>query len=294
MIEFRAVTLEDKQWIKRITDIEDSRSGDCCFTNIFIWDEVFSKRVAQLGDRLIMKLLYQETPFYSFPIGRGELGPAIMELKEDAGFHGVPLRIRGMTKESLTQLEAEFPDQFDISEDRDIFDYVYSLEKMTTLAGKKLHGKRNHINRFVENNDWSFEPITTDTLPQCMEIYRKWAREVDHDVLAETRAMSRVFNHYEELGLEGGILRSGGDVIGFTMGERLNSDTYITHVEKAVSTIQGAYPMINREFSRFIKEKYPDIIYVNREDDMGLENLRKAKHSYYPEFMVEKFTAVWR
>lgn len=294
MIEFKAVTLEDKQWIKAITDIEDSSSGDCCFTNIFIWDEVFSKRVAQLGDRLMMKLLYQETPFYAFPIGGGELEPAILELKEDAGFHGVPLKIRGMTKESLTQLEAIFPNQFDISEDRNIFDYVYSLEKMTTLAGKKLHGKRNHINRFIENNDWSFEPITPGTLHQCMDIYRQWAREVDHDIHDEARAMWRIFNNYEELGLEGGILRSGGEVIGFTMGERLSSDTYIAHVEKAVSSIQGAYPMINREFSRFIKERYPDMLYVNREDDMGLENLRKAKHSYYPEFMVEKFTAVWR
>lgn len=294
MIEFRALTLEDKPWIKEITDAENSRSADCCFTNIFIWDEVFSKRVARHGKRLMMKLLYHDSPVYFFPVGSGEMNSAIELLREDAGFHGAPLKIRGITKENLALFEAQFPDSFEIAEDRDFFDYVYSLEKMATLAGKKLHGKRNHINRFLENNDWSFEPITMETLHQCMDMYRKWARETDQDTPEDTRAIWRIFSHYEELGLDGAILRSAGEVIGFTMGEPLNSDTYVTHVEKAIGTVQGAYPMLNREFSKYILGKYPQLTYVNREDDMGLENLRKAKRSYYPELMVEKFTVSWK
>lgn len=294
MIKFKTVALEDKGWMDRLIKLENSRNADCNFTNIYVWDDSFHQRVAECGNRLLVKLMYHGTPFYAFPIGKGDLEPVIMELKADADSHGTALEIRGITRENLELLEKHFPQKFEITVDTDVFDYIYSLEKMATLAGKKLHSKRNHIKRFEENNNWSFETITLEDIPQCIELCCRWVEESsgNGNTRAEHMALTRVFENYQALGLEGGVLCSGNEVIGFTIGERLNTDTYVVHFEKAIGSIQGAYAMINREFARFIREKYPDIQFVNREDDMGLENLRKAKRSYYPELMVEKYTAV--
>ena len=98
-------------------------------------------------------------------------------------------------------------------------------------------------------------------------------------------------DHFEALGLEGGLIRINGSVAAFTIGDRLNGDTYDVHFEKAYAGIQGAYAMINREFARWVREHHPDIKYLNREEDMGVEGLRKAKESYYPDLLLEKYTA---
>ena len=117
-------------------------------------------------------------------------------------------------------------------------------------------------------------------------------QDATETIVGERLAMQKAFAAYRELQLDGGILRVNGEAIAFTIGERLSRDTYVVHFEKSISDLRGTYPMINREFVRHICEKYPEIQYINREEDMGLENLRKAKRSYYPDFMVEKYLAV--
>ena len=119
------------------------------------------------------------------------------------------------------------------------------------------------------------------------EMYRLHGRTNPEEQLA----LKRAFQDFDFLGLEGGLLRTKGEVVAFTIGEKQNGDTYTVHFEKAFSRVRGAYPMINREFVRYVRQLYPEVVYINREDDMGMENLRKAKRSYYPDFMVEKYTA---
>jgi len=294
---FRPVTLADKAWMDRLIRLEDARSSDWCFTSIFVWNDTFHQEVAACWDRLLIKLMYHGKPFYAFPIGKGDLTPVIWALHQDATRHGVLLNIRGITAKNMQELENAFPGRFEYSPDTFAFDYVYEAEQLATLAGRKLSAKRNHINRFVEQNpDWAFEPITRETLPQCIAMSREWEanHQKDANFTAELTALHQAFSHYEALGLEGGLLRVGGEVIAFAIGEPLNSDTYIIHFEKAFSDIQGAYPMINREFARYIRTTHPHIRYINREDDMGIESLQKAKRSYYPAFMVEKYAALWR
>ena len=110
----------------------------------------------------------------------------------------------------------------------------------------------------------------------------------------ERLALELAFRNFDTLGLEGGLLRVNGEVVAFTIGEKQNADTYTVHFEKAFPEVQGAYPMINREFVRYITKLHPEMLYINREDDMGMENLRKAKRSYYPDLMVEKYMATYR
>ena len=297
MPNFQPVTLADKAWMDAIIRKEDARSSDWCFTSIFVWNDTFHQQVAAYENRLLIKLLYHGIPFYAFPIGTGDLTPVIQALQEDVAPYNIPLKIRGVTAKTMPELEAEFPGCFQFSPDSFAFDYVYETEKLATLVGRKLHAKRNHINRFVEHNpNWAFEPITQETLPECIDMSREWAlhHQKDANFTAELLALHTAFDHYQDLELEGGLLRVEGKVIAFSIGEPLNSDTYIVHFEKAFSDVQGAYPMINREFARYIQKTHPQLCYINREDDLGIESLKRAKKSYYPAFMVEKYSAILR
>ncbi len=169
---------------------------------------------------------------------------------------------------------------------------MYEADKLISLAGKKLHGKRNHINRFKEANpDWLYEPITTENVEDCFQMALKWREEMQCEYDVEKRdemcVTLNALRLMEELELQGGLLRSepGGEVIAFTIGEPLNPDTFVVHIEKAFAEIQGAYPMINQQFAEHAAAEYR---YVNREEDTGAEGLRKAKLSYRPVFLVEK------
>jgi len=296
MIDFKPVSLADRQWINRILRLEDSKGAEFCFTTIYVWDDTYHRQAAAFGDRLLTKLLSHSAPFYAFPVGAGPLAPAILALREDADIRGRKLIIRGITADNLLLLEAEFPGGFQISADTYAFDYVYEAEKLDMLSGKKLHGKRNHIHRFEEANDWRFEPVTSENLQVCAKMAEQWFLEnaARGNYEQERLALGRVFAAFEALELEGGLLYASGAPIAFTIGEVLNSDTYVVHFEKAFSRIQGAYAMINREFVRHIRKNRPHIRYINREEDMGIESLQKAKRSYDPAFMVEKFTATWK
>ena len=298
-VTFSVVSIEDKPWIDRIIKLEDARSCDWCFSNIFNWAECndvdCERKVAQMGDRLGLMLSCEGERFFCFPIGQGDLVPAISIFHQIARTYDERLKLRGLTVKHRDELEQAFPGQFDFILEENIFDYVYEAEKLATLAGKKLHAKRNHINRFVGNHpNWQFEPLTKQLIPECMEMSRAWLETHQGDFSREGVALQKTFQYFDEMQLEGGVLRVDGRVIAFTIGEPLNSDTYIVHFEKAFSDIQGAYAMINREFIRHVLKQYPHIQYVNREEDLGIESLRRSKRSYYPAFLIEKYIAIER
>ncbi len=298
MLELKPVEITDKAWVDPIVFAEDSLSADYNFGSMFLWDPSYNQHIGRMGGRLIVKPTYGEPHFFAYPIGTGDLAPVIEAMKTDAGESGFPFILRGVAKEHIAQLEEVFPGCFEYSSSRNFFDYIYPAEKLATLSGKKLHGKRNHINRFVEENDWSYRALTRSMESECMDMLSDWenANEDQREAGAneERVAIERAFEYYDELGLEGGALYSGGKLIAFTIGEKISSTGFDVHFEKAYSEIEGAYPMICREFVRQVITDHPEIKYINREDDMGKENLRKAKQSFYPEFLVEKYTAVWK
>jgi len=298
MLEFKPVELSDKSWVDPLVLAEDSLSADYNFGNIFMWDLSFRQLLSRLGDRMVVMPTYGEKPFFAYPVGSGDIGPVVEEMHAYARDHGFPLVIRGVTAGHIPLLEAAFPGQFDFTPNRAYWDYVYSAEKLSTLAGKKLHGKRNHVNRFLEENDWSFEPLTARTVDECMAMLDDWtARNAAFEgegLDDEHAAIGRGFSNFDALGLEGGILRVEGRLVAFTVGEKISSAGFNVHFEKAYADVNGAYPMVNREFVRQIRAAHPEIVYINREDDMGHENLRQAKLSYHPELLVEKYTAAWK
>jgi len=297
MINFKKAEITDKQWVQELLRAADYPGSHHNFTNIFAWSGIFRTQIARVNDYLVVKGGKDPAqPVYSFPAGRGDLRAVIEEMKRDAADCGHRFRIFGLSPEDIQTLEGLYPGCFKYEANRDGYDYVYLLDKLVSLAGKKLQAKRNHINRFKANHpDWSLEEIAPANLDECWQMNVEWCKrnkcEDSIELTDELCAVARCFNNYDALGLEGALLRAEGRIVAFTMGEILNSNTYVIHVEKAFSEIQGAYQMINREFAALIKQRYPHIVYVNREEDMGFEGLRKAKLSYHPEILLEKYIA---
>lgn len=295
MIEFKTVTLCDKAWVDEIVMAENSPSADYNFGNIYIWDKFYRQLVCRCGDRMLTKLRYEGKPAFVFPIGSGPLRPAIETLRGFAAGRGYPLVIRGVTEKHRQQLETEYPGLFVFSAEEKNFDYIYRAERLATYAGKALHGKKNHCNRFEAENDWDFLPLTRELIPGCLDMLDLWTEEntarLDKSVSHEHDAIIRAFAAYERLGLEGGVLRANGKIVGFSLGEMCSRDTFDVHFEKAEIGINGAYPMVCRELTRMLMQRHPELEFINREDDMGFESLRQSKLSYKPEYLLEKYIA---
>ncbi|BDE85998.1 Uncharacterized conserved protein [uncultured Flavonifractor sp.] len=303
MIDFRTPQPSDKAWVDALLAQADYRGCDYNFTNLFVWSRAYGQEIAQVNGFLVTHLCGRMGCSYMYPAGSGDLAAAIDILAREADERRQPLRLVCLTTRQMEELDRLMPGRFAYEADRDGFDYLYDIDRLADLTGKKLHAKRNHINRFMDNNpSWVYEEITPQTLPECLEMDQEWYRRSmvregaaeERDLGDEGIALRTAMDHYHALGLEGGLIRVYGEVVAFTMGDRLNSDTYDVHFEKAYGELQGAYAMINREFARWVRAKHPNVRYLNREDDMGVEGLRKAKESYYPDRMVEKYAATQR
>lgn len=209
---------------------------------------------------------------------------------------GRPVFFSGIERSMADFLRAYQGVEFTICEDRDNFDYVYNSDDLIQLAGRKYHSKKNHLNSFHKNYpEAEYLPITEEIVMQCkLNIngwYKQRAQETPDDpfIAAEREAILEVLNNFEDFGLKGGAILVGKRVVAFTFGEQLNDDTAVIHVEKADPEVRGAYPAINQAF---IAHEWSHMTYINREEDMGIEGLRKAKESYRPVKLIEKFNAV--
>jgi len=299
VIEFQVPAIGDLDWADRCLKAVPRRACEYNFANLLAWSRAYNQRFVRWEDFLLLRLENEGGCCYLWPAGEDEEKQAVEELSADATERGCRLRLSGIVAEDKDKLEIWFPGRFEVHPDRNAFDYCYDIDKMCDLTGKKLHGKRNHINRFLENNEgrWSFEPMTKQVLAECLEMEAEWRRRsgevlAEGETAPETRALLTAVQYFNELGMDGGVLRVYGEVVAFAMGRLLCEDTYDIQFEKAYGELQGAYPMIGREFARLIRNKYPSVRWLNREDDMGVEGLRKAKESYYPDLMVEKYVAV--
>ncbi len=291
-IKFKKAELSDKEIIHDYLMKQPSSSCERCFSNVYLWSKKYPVTWAIIEDTLVFKNEDENHLAFTYPAGAHEnIKKAIPVMKAYSEERGFPFGMYCVTAGMFEELEGMFPGQFEIEFDRDLADYVYESEKLTYLKGKKLHGKRNHINKFKSLYDgrWSYETLTKENVEDCFQMQFEWrhANEVDDDTekrfeLAVTQNALRLF---EELGYKGGLLRVDGTVVAFTMGEELNPDVFCVHFEKALTEIEGAYPMINQQF---VEHECAQYKYINREEDTGSEGLRKAKLSYRPAFLVEK------
>jgi hypothetical protein len=294
MINFRTAVITDKDDVDKILAEYQGRNCEFSFQNLFAWAGRYETVIAIKDGSLLTQFNGDR---YLYPVG-GNTRAAVELLMDDARERGIRFIMTSLTADDAAELNANFPDIFTLKPERDAFDYIYDINKLSTLEGRHLHQKRNHIRRFEENQaDWNFELINNENIKECMEMGELWHKQNqnsdgDDTFEQENTALKLCLDNYEALKLDGGLIRSESQVVAFTMGGRIGrSDTYNVNFEKARSDIQGAYTIINREFCKYIRDKYTDIKYINREDDLGIPGLRKAKLSYRPEILLEKYTA---
>lgn len=286
MIEFHRPTIADIEWLKPILELNQPMSCEYALGNLVGWSSHYNAEIANVEGTLVAKI--KGNNLFGFPKGENWKG-ALLYLKNNFDY----LSFYGLIEQEKKLLDETFPDEFAFYPSRNSFDYIYKVSDLASLSGKKYHSKRNHISYFKKNYNWTYEEICKDNLPDCIEMNEKWYfinKDKDPDgIEAEREVLKLAFDNYEKFNFKGGILRVDGKVVAFTFGEELNKSAFVTHFEKAFSDIRGAYPMINMLFAL---NTISDYEYVNREDDIGSEGLRKAKLSYYPEILLEKFTAV--
>ncbi len=293
MLEFLPLKPEDKALYDPFLLTCEERGCEYNFANLFLWGR---QKLTLHGGNLAFFCQFNRKSVYLFPLG-DDLKPTLDAIIHDAGTRGIPCRLTSLTAEDCQRLEQWYPGQFYFQPDRDSFDYIYSIDALADLAGKKLQRKRNHCNRFrLLHPGCTTMPITDENTPQVLEMLENWyadkkAADPTASFHLERTAITKALRHRQALGMEGIVLTDKSRILAMTLASRLSENTFDVHFEKAAEGFDGAYSVINREFARYLKEKYPEVKWLNREDDLGLEGLRKAKLSYYPDRLVEKHWA---
>lgn len=292
MIDFRTPVIGDRDWIRKRTAEMGCPSCEYTFGNIFSYTAKMDIKVAEIYGCLVTRCIFGDSVLYCYPMGNGDRKKAVEEIVQDGLGCGKDFVFFGLTRDFAEELESFYPGRFNIEFDRDGSDYLYYSEDLINLSGKKYQPKRNHISYFMKNYNWEYEVITNDNIPECIDMNSRWIEtalaEFREDLEYEFEIIKLAFANYDALGLKGGLIRVDGEVIAFTVGEEMNENTFCVHFEKAFSSYRGAYPIINREFCKRELSSYK---YIDREDDVGAENLRKAKLSYHPAIIREEYEA---
>lgn len=307
-MKFKKPELEDFKILQPY--FKNSSIRDCAFCagNAILWSSYYHVKYCVIDEMLVYITEEEGKPSsFTFPIGRernygSDLeNPSYLDeakkvfdkvclyFKE----HGQPIILHCVTPQVFQVINEWYPDLYQYIPSRDSFDYIYTVEKLTKLSGSKLHGKRNHINNFMKAwPDYIYEDITEDNRNDCLAVAHAWMErhtemspEHASEYEYEYRIIEESLRHMHEMNMLGGLIKIQDTPIAFTVGEPISKDTFDIHFEKADENIQGAYPMINREF---VSRRLQAYTYVNREEDLGLPGLRKSKLSYVPDILYEK------
>lgn len=300
MFKLCDITIDKKELLGKFLGRRCSNNSEFSFTNLFMWRKGYDMKYAIIDDMLCIMPKHADGPrSATFPIGfmaddgtERDVKGVIEELIEYFKQNGeIPL-IRLYDERTVRKLQETFPGKFIITEDRNSFDYVYSIEELTKLSGKRFHSKKNHVNKFKKlYPDFKYEKMSPDNASECLALFDSWRenKELDIDGYDEEReAICELLSNWSKLDVTGACLRVDGKMVAFSLGEPLKDDAVVIHLEHADTSYEGAFAMMNQQF---LEHEWQDYKYVNREEDMGLPGMRKAKESYRPVFMVKKYVA---
>ena len=289
--EFVPLSLEHKETIDSLLARVVPVISEHTFTNLFIWRRHYGYRISGFEDGVLLLVEPpEEEPFFMPPMGFADPYNAV---KACLGY----LEERGSSK-GVHRMEQTVADKFlrkddtlILEPDRDNFDYVYLTKDLIDLAGRKYHRKKNHLNKFLKNFSFEYRNLTPDLLDDCFQLIEEWCIlkncEESPSLAGEAQAIQEALNNMETLSFKGGALLVEGRLEAFSLAEPLNPNTAVIHIEKANGDIQGIYAAINQQF---LEHEWSSFEFVNREQDLGQEGLRKAKESYLPDHYVKKCT----
>ena len=285
MLKFRKITLEDKPLLEKILKSSKEVSCENTFINLYIWQDAYNTEISLKGDNLFIRYSEKDSVRYRLPIG-GNLEEG---LKDILSLHDKLPNFWNPINESFSCLPKWFNEKYDIIPSRDSFDYIYRQKDLANLEGKKYHSKRNHISAFSKKYNWRFEKITPENIDKVIECSNTWysqnADRLDSYAFHEKEGLDIVFKNYDYLSVSGGAIFIEDKAVAFTLGTPINDKVFDIFAEKALPDFATAYTVINNCFAK----ELGDYKYINREDDMGLEGLRRAKLSYRPAVILEKY-----
>lgn len=294
-MNFKPLTLADRPIFKAAEKAAIQLIGDTSFTNLFIWRPYYRPRwVEAHGCLCLLALPEGEEPFGLVPVGPGDRIAALGHTCQALAELTKHPQIRRVPEDLVTELEAAGA-PYEYSHDRNHDDYVYLKESLSTLSGRKMHQKRNHYNYFINHNQFECVPVTSELISELLAVQEGWLankEEQSHTtglLNYELTSVQELLHHMDDLNQMGLAIRINGRIEGFTMGEMLNPNTMLVHLEKANSEIRGLFMAL---FSHFCHLFSPEVVYVNREQDLGLPGLRLSKESLRPDHMVRKFTVI--
>ena len=287
---FKPLELNDREYIRDVIRDYDPIVSEMTCTNLFIWRDYYGF-IWSICDGTLF-IVSREGPNGTYalePIGTSANEDSVMCL----------LRwLRDELRETNPQIQRADTRCISILKNveniliepmREHFDYVYRKSDLVELEGSKYRSKRNHINQLLRNHVFQYDSLDDRYIQDCLSLQEKWCQlnrcDDDLDLLGENGAVTEVLTHFRDLDVDGAVIVIQGKVKAFTVGERLNENTQVIHIEKADPEITGLYQLINHEYCKNMSE---EIEFINREQDLGIEGLRKAKLSYHPDRFIEK------
>lgn len=292
MLDFSNIELSDELALNPYLQCDGAIMSDRTFASIYIWKEHYCLKKCIKDGFLFLKSESRPCPLYYMPLGHGDISGAMSEIYETE--NGRPFEIALITEERRAEVADCLDETAVIDETREEFDYVYLSENLINLKGKKYQSKRNFINRFMLENqgNWEYRDIVPERDRQeILEFLDCWingSRESADDYRFERSAIINALDNFKELNLRGARIDVGGKMSAFTLAAKQNDEAIDILIEKADNEIPGAYQMINHEFA---VRNCGGFKYINREEDMGIEGLRRAKLSYHPESLTRKYDA---
>ena len=288
--EFKPLEIEHKDLFRRYLAEDPPQISELTFTNLFIWQHCYHPVwLEHDGCLLIILQPEKSAPFGMQPVGTGDKRKALDALCSELKDISDEVRICRVSEDFVNRhLD---PDQYFYQLDRNNSDYVYRSDDLIELSGRRYHSKKNHLNTFMRNYKYEYLKLDKELVGHFLDMQEQWCRIREclqtPDLLMEDYAVKTALTYFDELDYEGAAIRIGSRIEAFSLGEKLNPDTAVIHIEKANPDIPGLYSVINNLFAR---NAWSRLEFINREQDLGVEGLRKAKESYYPHHMVNKYT----
>ncbi|MBO7416503.1 MAG: DUF2156 domain-containing protein [Bacteroidaceae bacterium] len=290
-LDFHTLSINDRVRVQAVSLRAGRRNCNFNFANLVGWQRWFGTEVCVLADAVVLRFSLEGERAYMLCMQGVPTCELLQSLCEDSAGRLILLGLEDEAAQQLQQNACCRGIDIGVESVRDQYDYIYRRAGLAALQGGNLKGKRNHVNRFLTlYPDYEYRPLSPVLFDDCRKVLSVWNNEKEHDnpsygdtIEAEHQVMETIFSHWDELGMIGGSIYVDGRMVAFTYGSAVTDDTFDVCVEKADSNVEGAFSIINQQFCTHLPEQF---IYVNREEDMGLPGLRKAKLSYHPEILL--------
>lgn len=284
-MDFKKITLQDATQLNKILRSTDDLTCEISFVNQLVWQSLYNNRFCLKDGILYLKSYSENAVTYSLPFG--DIKTGMEEIAADAG-EPFPI-IWAQAGSRFEEFKKLYGSHYDIFESRNEFDYIYNSADLINLSGKKYHSKRNHISAFSKQFDWHYEDINENNINAVKKAAELWynqnSESMDEELKTEKQGVFMMLDNMKALDVNGGAIVIDKNVVAFSLGSPINDLVYDIHIEKALENYDTAYTVINREFA----ERNAKYKYINREDDLGLEGLRRSKLSYHPEILLPKY-----